>query len=695
MPRDLRALFDPRSVAVVGASNDPVKWGYGLARGALRGAARRSVFLVNRHGGEILGQPAYRALGDVPEPPELVVIAVPEPAFEETVGAALAVGARAIVGITAGLGELGADGLARERAVVERVRAAGAVLLGPNCLGVFDAAAELDIGWSELPPGSIALVSQSGNLALELALLAADRGLGFSRFASLGNQADLDAAELVRALADHEPTRVIGLYVEDFRDGREFAAACHAATEAGTPLVLLAAGSSEAGMRAARSHTGALASGFMAVEAACRAAGVELVRTPAELIDTAQALLSSRLPRGRRLAIYGDGGGHGIVAADLAVAAGFELPAPGDQLAADLRAALGPLAVTRNPVDLAGGGEQDFTRFERAAELLLASDEIDAALLTGYFGGYFEYGPDFEARETAVARSMAHAAVTNDRPLVAQTMYPRSPAAEALRSQGVPVFGDVGAAVAGLARLARRAQQRPAGVPALPPRRTEPPARTGYFETRELLAAAGIEFAAARLVGTPDEALTAAADLGYPVVLKALGLLHKSDAGGVALGIEGPEELAKVFATMATQLPSVTYSVERAEPLGEGIELIVGVRRDLRFGPIALAGLGGLYAEVLRDVAVALAPVEVDEAAEMLGSLRAAPLLLGARGRPALDLTAAARALAALSRVAAERPEIAELEINPLLVTATGAIGLDARLVLDGERQPEGGRDAR
>ena len=689
--RDLEPLFAPRSVAIVGASNDPVKWGYGLARGALRGAARRPVYLVNRNGGEILGQRAFPSLQDVPETPDLVVVAVPASSFDTTVDDALAAGARAIVAITAGLGELSREGLAREQAVVQRVRDADAVLLGPNCLGVFDAGAELDIGWDELPGGAIGLVSQSGNLALELALLAADSGLGFSRFASMGNQADIDAADLLPALAAHEPTRLIALYIEDFRDGRAFAAACHAATEAGTPVVLLAAGSSEAGVRAAKSHTGALTSGLAAVEAACRAAGVELVRSPKELIDTAQALLAARVPRGRRLAVFGDGGGHGIIAADLASEAGLIVPPLGEQLVADLQVALGPMAVTGNPVDLAGGGEQDFARFERGAELLLASEEIDAALLTGYFGGYSEYGPDYEAREKAVAQSMARAADSGGRPLVAQTMYPRSPAAQALRNEGVPVYGDVGAAVHALARLAARAERHVAGVPVLPEPARPPVQRTAYFEARELLAAAGIPFVEARPVASLDDAMSAAAGLGYPVVLKALGRLHKSDAGGVALGIGGPEALELAFSDMATRLLPESYSVERTAPLAAGLEVIVGARRDLRFGPIALAGLGGLYAEVLEDVAVGLAPVDSNEAERMLRSLRAAPLLLGARGRPALDLAGAAGVLAAVSRVAAEHPEIAEIEINPLLVTADGPLALDAAVVLEGE----GGSDAR
>jgi acetate---CoA ligase (ADP-forming) len=279
-PRDLRPLFAPRSVAVVGASADPSKWGNVLARGALRGSHRRSVFLVNRAGGEILGVPTYASLGDLPDAPELAVIAVPAAAFEAAVDDALAVGARAMVAVTAGLGELDEAGRAVEAAVTERVRAAGAVLLGPNCLGVFDAEEELDLGWSALPSGSIALVSQSGNLALELARLAVASGLGFSRFASLGNQADLVAADLLGELAAHQWTDVIALYLEDFRDGRAVVEEATTATAGGTPVILLVGGVSPPSARAALSHTGALVSDRRAVEAACRAAGVVAARTP-------------------------------------------------------------------------------------------------------------------------------------------------------------------------------------------------------------------------------------------------------------------------------------------------------------------------------------------------------------------------------------------------------------------------------
>jgi len=262
MPRDLTPLFDPRSVAIVGASNDPAKWGNWLARGALRGEHRRPVYLVNRNGGEVLGRPAYASLADLPDAPDLVVVSVPAGAFERAVDDALAAGARALVGITAGLGESGEEGLDRERALVERVRAAGAVLLGPNCLGVFDATSDLGLASNEFPPGAIGLISQSGNLALELGLLARDHGMGFSRFASVGNQADVDLAELVAAFAAHSPTELIAVYAEDFRDGRAFV---DAAAACGKPVILLTVGRSEASVRAARSHTGALVSDLAVV----------------------------------------------------------------------------------------------------------------------------------------------------------------------------------------------------------------------------------------------------------------------------------------------------------------------------------------------------------------------------------------------------------------------------------------------
>ena len=420
MTRDLRPLFEPRSLAVVGVSADPGKWGYWFARDAVRGAHRRTVHLVGRSGGEVHGQPLYRSLAELPESPELVVLSVPAASLEAAVDEALAAGARALVAVAAGLGELGPDGAARERAIVARVREAGAVLLGPNCLGVFDAAGELDLASNPLPSGPVGFVSQSGNIALETGLLLADLGLGFSRLASVGNQADLDITDVLLDLARHDGTKVIGVYCEDFRDGRAFA---EAARTAGKPVILLTVGRTDAAVRAARSHTGALTSSLDTVDAACRVAGVHRVDTPRRLVDAAQALLAEQRPRGRRVAVVGDGGGYGAVASDLLGARGLELPVLPAETQATLRADLPPTAATANPVDLAGGGEQDTFTFSRSTRTLLESGAVDAVLFTAYFGGYSSLSDELRDREVAVAEELAAAARETGRPLVVHTMY--------------------------------------------------------------------------------------------------------------------------------------------------------------------------------------------------------------------------------------------------------------------------------
>jgi acetate---CoA ligase (ADP-forming) len=703
--RDLRALFEPASVAVVGASDDPEKWGNWLARGALRGASRRAVYLVNRRGGEVLGQPAHRSLADLPEPPELAVLAVPPAALEGAVDDALAAGSRALVVITAGEADGDAGG-PRDAALAERARDAGAILLGPNCLGVFDAGAELELVSNDLPRGSLGLISQSGNLALEIGLLAGAAGLGFSRFVSVGNQAGLEAGELIGELAAHDRTELIAIYVEDFRDGRAFARAAEEAARAGKPVVLLAVERTEATARAVRSHTGALASDSAAIDAACMAAGIERVRSPQELVDLAQGLVRAGVPRGRRVAVLADGGGHGGVASALATGAGLSVPALSDGLRAELRAGLPPTAAVANPIDLAGGGEADIHGFERTARAVLGSGEVDAVLMTGYFGGYSDYAETLGRGEAAVAEALADAADATGRPLLVHTMHPQTAPASALRRRGVPVYRTIERAVGVLARLAEAGEREPRGVPeaaaapsVLAPRtasnegevRGGPSGRSAssqgyariaaYSAARALLAAGGVPFVLAREVSTSDEAAAAAAEIGYPVVLKALGLLHKSDAGGVVTALAEESALRAAFADLQERLAPPAFSVERMAPVGDGVELLVGARWDARFGPVALVGLGGVFTEVLSDVAVALAPVDEATGRELLLSLRAAPLLQGARGRPEIDLDAAASAVAALSRVAAAHPEIAEIEVNPLLALPEGAVGLDARAV--------------
>ena len=683
MQRDLTALFDPKSVAIVGASDDPAKWGNWLAKGALAGEHRRPVYLINHKGAPVLGRETYRSILDLPVAPELVVVSVPAGAFEQTVDDALSIGSQAFVGITAGLGESGGEELKRERLLVERVRAHGAILLGPNCLGVYDQSAELGICSNDFPPGGIGLISQSGNLALEMGIKAREYSLGFSRFASLGNQSDVDLAELITSMGEHEATQIIAVYIEDFRDGRAFV---EAAAACGKPVVVMTVGASVASARAAASHTGAMVSGTAVVEAACRAAGAHLVHSPTELIDLAQALLQPRRRAGTRIAVVGDGGGHGAIACDQIDAVGLELPVLSPQLRAAMAATLPSTAATANPVDLAGGGEQDFFSYANVTRALLESGEVDAVLMTGFFGGYSLYSQEFLEAEVSVADAITAAVRESGRPLISQTMYPDEATSHAMRSGGVPTYRTIEAACKALAGISDT--HAAAGPPEMPPAETTP-LETDYFGSRRMLAAAGVPFVEAVEVRDGAAAQAAAEELGYPVVVKAMGLLHKSDAGGVAVGIKDAAELATVVSDMQERLAPESLSVEAMAPLRDGVELIIGARRDSRFGPIALVGLGGVFAEVLEDVAIGLAPLDHAGAVELIESLRGVALLKGARGRPPMDISAAADAAVALSRLAAARPDIAEIEINPLLVTPTGALGLDARIIAE-----EGAADA-
>ncbi|WP_314247063.1 acetate--CoA ligase family protein [Streptomyces kutzneri] len=693
MGRDLTSLFDPCSVAVVGASDDPAKYGHAVAAQALRAPDRRPVHLVNRRGGTVLGRTAATSLTAVGEPVDLVVISVPGAGFEAAVDEALVCGAKAIVAITAGFAEAGPAGLARQRSVAARVRAAGAVLVGPNCLGIADNTTELYLASDRFAPGGVALLSQSGNLALELQLRGEPHGLGFSRFVSLGNQADVTLVDLVEDCARHEATSAIAVYAEDFGDGRAFAAA---AAAAGKPVVLLTAGRGTASARSAQSHTGALTTSADVVAAACRDAGVELVRTPREMTVVLAGLAALGAgPRtgGRRTAVFTDGGGHGAVAADAAEDAGLGVPELGGPTQDRLRTVLWEQSSVGNPVDLAGMGEQRPLSYADTVGALLAADEVDAVLMTGYFGGYAASegglggGPAggsalAEGEARAAKEIVAHLAAA-PKPLVVQSMYPQSPSCRVLAEAGVPVFDATEDAARALAAMTgrRSADADRAGVPPLPAA-AAPLADPGYHGVRALLDAAGVPFPAAREITDEAGLLAAAAEFDGPYVLKALHVLHKSDAGGVALRLADRDALLAAYREMHARLRAPAYSVEAMADLTDGIELIVGVNQDPRFGPIALVGLGGVLTESLRDVAFALAPVPARRAEALLRGLRSAALLDGVRGRPAVDVAAAAAVIERITTVAAAHPEIAELEVNPLLVRPDGALALDARAVL-------------
>jgi acyl-CoA synthetase (NDP forming) len=689
--RDLSALFAPRSVAVVGASDDDAKYGNWLAVQAIRMASTHEVHLVNRRGGEVLGRPTVRTLAGLGAPVDLVVLAVPAAGFESAVDEALAAGARALVGVTSGFAEAGAAGREVQDRVVARVRAAGAVLLGPNCLGIYDSTTGLTLASNAMPPGRVALLSQSGNVALELKNTLASHGHGFSRFVSLGNQADVDVADLVRDCAHHDGTDVIAVYCEDFGDGRAFVAAAAEAARAGRPVVLLTVGGSQASIRGALSHTGAMTSSSAVVDAACEAAAVYRVPGPRALVNVAVTLARFGPARGNRLGVLADGGGHASLGCDLAESAGLAVPAFAPALREEV-AALLPTAVTvDNPVDVGSGSELDIGTFASVSQAVLGSTDVDSLLITGYFGGYEEYGPTMTRRELDTAQRLAEVAQAHDRPVVVHSMYPDGRAAAALRASGIPVLGSVDEAVECLGLVVARTAPR---VPQPPRLAGSPVTAAGYWAARELLRGTGLSFPDGHAVhrsaaaGTGDAAaveqvVAAARELGFPVVVKAMGLLHKSDAGGVVLDLGDEDGVRAAVAAMDARLRPPGYTVERMLDRGAGLELLIGTQRDPHFGTVVAVGMGGVYAEVLADVAVALGPVDEDTALGMLRRLRCAPILAEFRGRPRLALDAAAHVVSEISFLAAAHPEITELEVNPVLLTPTCLTGLDARIVLD------------
>jgi acyl-CoA synthetase (NDP forming) len=689
--RDLQPLFDPRALAIIGASNDDSKWGYALADRALTSEARRTVHLVNRRGGTVLGRPVLRSLHELgPDAGvDLVALCVPAGSFLSALDDALAAGARAVVAITAGLAESSADGASVQAEAVARVRAAGAVMVGPNCAGVEDTSTGLQLSSEVLVPGHVAVLSQSGNMLIDVQDRLRTAGLGISRFVSLGNQGDLTVVDVMESCLRHDATHSVAVYAEDVVDGRGFVTVARALAAAGKPVVLLSPGRTDAGTRGAASHTGSLTTSARVVDAACAAAGVLRAESPEHLVDLVAGLDSPRRSTGRRVAVLTDGGGHGAVAADALGAAGLHTPVLSPVLRARLTDLLWSQSAVANPVDLAGMGERDPLSYLRATSVLLESDEVDGVLLTGYFGGYSLLPTSLAGRELTAVADLASRVTGQTKPVVVHTVYPDSPSSMVLRGAGVPVHRDAGRAAAVLAGCCRPVPATRTDDIALPPSAALLTS-TDYGTVRDMLAGAGLPFPASATVSDEAGLRAVLPDLlaPGPVVLKALGLLHKSDAGGVLLDLRDEAETVAAYRDLMARLAPPGVSVEQQAERSAGVEVIVGCRRDPCFGPVLMVGLGGVFTEVLDDVAVALAPVSVATASELLLSLRGAPLLTGARGRPPVDLHALATLAATLSKVAAEHPELCELEINPVLATPRGALGLDARAVVQPPARP-------
>ena len=678
-PRDLTALFAPESVAIVSASNHPGKYGNWLSVRSLRGP--RPVHLINRTNPTVLGRSTSPSLTAVGSKIDLAIIAVPAAAFDGAIQDAIDARVSAIVAITAGLGEAGPQAAAQQRALVRRVRAAGISMVGPNCMGLLDTTSGLDATVNDFTPGSVAIISQSGNLAVDIGGHLADLGMGVSRFVSLGNSADVDAADLIDSCVQHKGTDAIAVYCEGFGDGRKFARSVARAHAAGKPVVLLSVGRGAASTRGAASHTGSMVTSNVVLAAMCESTGAELVTTPHGMAALLQALVRWKAPTGRKVAVLADGGGHGSLMSDSLEDVGMHVEEFGAQLSARVAAELPATAGTVNPVDVAGGGEQDITCFPRVVDVLGAGGEADAVMVTGLFGGYSHYDPAVTSTEIAAAASIVQAARRNPTPVFVHTVFTDSAPAKTLRDGGIPVYRSMEDAAWSLARITARAERRVDGVPeteAVAPALTE----TGYWPARRVLTDAGIPFGRAAEVSTFGEMRGFAADLQFPMVLKALGDEHKSDRGGVLLGIADHDELNAAWVDLQNRLAPPTVSIEEQLDLTDAVELIVGARQDPAFGTIVLVGLGGFFTELFSDIRCELGPVTVETAKEMLLALSGSEMLTGFRGRAPVDLDATAELVSSISHFAAAHPEIGEIECNPVAATPTGVTALDARIIL-------------
>jgi acetate---CoA ligase (ADP-forming) len=676
MTTDLAVFTDPASVAVVGASADPAKWGYWLASGALRGQHRREVHLVNSRASDVLGQRCWPSLTDLPDTPELVALCVPAAHVPAVVDEGLRRGVRGFLGIT--------SGVADEAGLAHRITRHGARLIGTNSLGIYDAGSDLQLMWGTMSPGPLAIVSQSGQLGSELAGLAGQHGVGVSRFVSIGNQSDVRAVDVLEGLVDHDETRVVAVYLESFGDGPALFDALARLRAAGKPTILLTVGASAAGARLARSHTGSMTSSSDIVDAACRRAGVIRARTPGELVDVARMCLTVPAPRGNRIAVVGDSGGQCGIAADVATGLGLDVVAFSEDLTDQLAQRLPVGAATSNPVDLAGAGERDLGTYASITGQLMASGEIDAVVLTGYFGCYGRDIASMAAAEEAVVTRLGGYARAGDGPVVVHSMGATTPMGAAMWRHGVPVYERIEATLTSLA-----ATTAPAPVPVLQHTKspTLAPIRSGYWGARTVLGDAGVCFPDAVVVREPGD-LESAAGLGFPVVLKAGWLEHKSEAGGVVARLTDPDELAAAFAEMYGRLGAGEYVVESQDTRDDVVEILIGAHRDPDLGPVIVVGAGGTETELHRDTALDLAPVSSDQALTLLHRLRCAPVFSGWRGRSPVDIEALAALVSDVSQLIAGRPEIEEIELNPVRVAPGGAIAVDA-LVIAGADESE------
>lgn len=682
----IRPIFEPRAIAVVGASRRPGQLGNEIVRNLRKNGFRGELYAVNPKAAEIEGVHAVASLSDIPAAIDLAIIAVPSAAVESVIDDCIGKGIPAAVVITAGFGETGTPGRAAEQRLLEKVRAAGMRMVGPNCMGVIntDPAVKMQATFAGVfpPAGNIAMSSQSGALGLAILDYARALNIGFSTFVSVGNKTDVSGNDLIQYWSEDLRTKVILLYLESFGNPRKFAQIARRVGKS-KPIVVVKAGRSASGARAASSHTGALATDDLIVADMLRQAGVIRTDTLEEMFDVASLLANQSLPRGRRVAIVTNAGGPGILAADACEANGLQLAQLGEMTTKKLREFLPAAASVGNPIDMIASATPE--HYARTLRAVLVDPEVDSVIAI-----YIPVLPTDAPDVAAVIRESAQ--YSPGKTIIATFMG----------AQGVPValapvpsFPFPERAVTALARAAKYAEWRtkPVGlvrefididVPALRAiidrKIVAGSAWLDPIETRDLLRAAGIPIAAQEIAMTPDAAADAAQRIGFPVAIKAIGPLHKSDAGGVKLGLQNVAAVLDAVIDMHHRLGSSMTGVLVQKMVPSGVELMLGASADASFGHLIGVGAGGTLVEVLADVAFRIHPLTDSDTEEMLQQVRVSKLLAGVRGAKAADRDAIQNAIERISALVGICPEIRELDINPLMALPDGVIAADARV---------------
>ena len=695
----MRAFLAPGAVAVVGASRRRGTAAGELFHNLLVGGFAGPVYPVNPNADVVQSVVAYRSVTEVPGPVDLAVLVVPAPLVVPAARECAAKGVRALVVISAGFAETGEAGARRQQELLDVCRRAGMRLIGPNCLGVLNTDPHVRLHATFGPmaprPGPVGFLSQSGALGLAIVDYANALGLGLSSFVSVGNKADISGNDLLNYWEQDERTGLVLLYLESFGNPRKFARIARRVARA-KPVLAVKSGRSAAGARASSSHTGALlAASDVTVDALFHQAGVIRTDTLAELFDVASLLANQPAPRGRRVGIVTNAGGPGIMCVDACEAGGLEVVELSEGLRSKLADGLPAEASVANPVDMLASAPPQ--HYRRAVELVACSGEVDAAVVI--------FIPPLLTEAAEVARAVRDAAATAG-PVPVLNVFMSAggvpgPPDEAGGAR-LPTYRFPEDAARALARAADYGswRQRPEGhVPELAGiRRDEAaallatalakgpqPRWLGPEEVASLLGCYGLSIAPWRLAGTPEEAGEAAGALGGQVALKAVApsLVHKTEASGVRLGLEGAEQVRAAAEQMAEAVAAAGHTVERylvQRMVGGGVELLVGVVHDASFGPVVACGAGGTAVELLKDVAVRITPLTDRDAAEMVRSLQTFPLLDGYRGAPKSDVAALEQLLLRVSAMVEAHPQVAELDCNPVKVLPQGAVILDARV---------------